>query len=97
MERSWGHLGALLGPSWGVLGGLYVRTPSWRLLGLPWWLFFVYLASLGAFLGLLGPLLGPLALNLAIFVDFLGSRGRFLSISGDFGRSRCNLKLSGDR
>ena len=42
------------------------------------------LALLGRSFGFLGPHLGPLALNLAIFIDFLAFRGRFLSIFCDF-------------
>ena len=38
------------------------------------------LASLGGVFGALGLYLGPLALDSTIFIDFLASRDRFLSI-----------------
>ena len=45
-------------------------SPFFRLLG-------VFLASLARFLGSLGPLLGSLALNFAIFIDFVPLQPRF--------------------
>ena len=42
--------------------------------------FFVFLASFGGAFDALGLYLGPLALDSVIFIDFLASRHRFLSI-----------------
>ena len=48
-----GHLGAILGPSWGLLG------PSWGHLGASWGLLRPSCGHLGAFLGPLGANFGP--------------------------------------
>ena len=62
LEPSWGHLGAILGPSWGILGPSWghlgailghlgaILGPSWGHLGASW-------AHPGPILGHLGPIL----------------------------------------
>ena len=54
-DRFWDHLGAILGPSWAILGHLgAILGPSWAIFGPSWDI----VGNLGATLGHLGPILG---------------------------------------
>ena len=86
-----GFPGGLLGRSWALLCALGALLCALEVLlgGL--------VASLGGFLAPLGPHLGFLALNLAIFIDFLTSRLRFSTIFLDFWCAPVSLSHKRDR
>ena len=65
LEASWGHLGAVLGPSWAILG------LSWSVLGPSWGRLVVVLGHLGVILGCLGGVLGPSWDHLGAKVDMI--------------------------
>ena len=66
MVRSWGRIGAILGPSWAVLGPSWAMLElSWSRLGSSWAVLGPSSAVLGPSWGLLGPFWGGLGPNLA--------------------------------